>query len=425
MFSIATLWIPFTITAALGQVARNAMQRSLTGPLGTWGATNIRFLFGFPFSILFFVVVLTVSGDHLPVPTASFWPWLLLGALSQIVATGLMLVAMNDRSFVVTTAYLKTEAIQTAIFGFVFLGDHLTVLKVIAIVIATIGVVITALRPGGEKSFAEVRPTIIGLVAAAAFALSAIGFRGAIITISGISFVTAASYTLVFGLFVQTLVLTIYLLWRAPDVLKKILGLWRPSMLAGFMGAFASQFWFLAFALTAAANVRTLALVEVLFAQAVAYYSFKQPISARELFGIVLIVIGVALLVDGTICRVGKRALHAMPTIEASLSRGGHAEPVIGRAFARPVGFAHPTKLFVLVAVFRQYRQRRDLDAFVDQRPRFIRRCLAIDRAVLDIAVMHLAGFIRKALADIIGVFHDVVAQLFQFGAQLALLRHQ
>ena len=84
----------------------------------------------------------------------------------------------------------------------------------------------------------------------------------------GVSFVTAASYTLVFGLFVQTLVLTVYLLVRAPDVLKKIFGLWKPSMLAGFMGAFASQFWFLAFALTAAANVRTLALVEVLFAQA-------------------------------------------------------------------------------------------------------------------------------------------------------------
>jgi drug/metabolite transporter (DMT)-like permease len=297
MFSIATLWIPFTITAALGQVARNAMQRSLTGPLGTWGATNIRFLFGFPFSILFFIVVLVVSGDHLPSPTASFWPWLLVGALSQIVGTGMMLVAMNDRSFVVTTAYLKTEAIQTAIFGFIFLGDHLTVLKVIAILIATIGVVITALRPGGEKNFADLKPTIIGLVAAAAFALSAVGFRGAVIVVPGVSFVTAASYTLVFGLFVQTLVLTIYLLARAPDVLRKILGLWKPSMLAGFMGAFASQFWFLALALTVAANVRTLALVEVLFAQAVAYYSFKQPLSARELSGIALIVLGVALLV--------------------------------------------------------------------------------------------------------------------------------
>src|SRR5580692_750403 len=297
MFTIATLWIPFTIVAALGQVARNAMQRSLTGPLGTWGATNIRFLFGFPFSVIFFIADMIASGDHLPSPSAAFWPWLLVGALCQIVATGLMLVAMNDRSFVVTTAYIKTEAIQTAIFGFVFLGDHLTASKVIAIVIATVGVIITALRPGGEKGFADWRPTVIGLVSAAAFALSANGYRGAIITIEGASFVTAATYTLVFGLFVQTLVLTIYLLARAPDVLKSIMGLWKPSLLAGFMGAFASQFWFLAFALTAAANVRTLALVEVLFAQAVAYYSFKQPLSARELSGIALIVVGVALLV--------------------------------------------------------------------------------------------------------------------------------
>jgi drug/metabolite transporter (DMT)-like permease len=297
MISITTLWIPFTIVAALAQVARNAMQRQLTGPLGTWGATNIRFLFGFPFSLVFFAVVLAATGDHVPWPVAAFWPWLLLGALSQIVGTGMMLLAMNDRSFVVTTAYLKTEAIQTAIFGFVFLGDHLTTFKVIAILVATIGVVITALRPGAEKGFADLKPTILGLVAAAAFALSAVGFRGAIITIPGVSFVTAASCTLVFGLFVQTFVLTVYLLGRAPEVLKKILKLWRPSMLAGFMGAFASQFWFLAFALTAAANVRTLALVEVLFAQGVAYYSLKQPLSGRELTGIALIVIGVALLV--------------------------------------------------------------------------------------------------------------------------------
>jgi len=297
MINIATLWIPFTVVAALGQVARNAMQRQLTGPLGTWGATNIRFLFGFPFSLLFFAAVIALTGDAVPWPGAAFWPWLLLGALSQIVATGLMLAAMNDRSFVVTTAYLKTEAIQTAIFGFVFLGDHLTAAKVIAILIATIGVIITALRPGATRDLASLKPTVLGLVAAAAFALSAVGFRGAIIVVPGVSFVTAASFALVFGLFVQTLVLTIYLLSRAPDVLQAIIGLWKPSMLAGFVGAFASQFWFLAFALTAAANVRTLALIEVLFAQGVAYYSFKQPLSGRELGGIALIVVGVALLV--------------------------------------------------------------------------------------------------------------------------------
>ena len=179
-----------------------------------------------------------------------------------------MLLAMNDRSFVVTTAYLKTEAIQTAIFGFIFLGDHLTRAEGDRDPDRD-------RRRGHHRAAAGRRK---GLCRAEAdhhrpgrrggFALSAVGFRGAIIAVPGVSFVTAASYTLVFGLFVQTLVLTIYLLLRAPDVLEKIFGLWQPSMLAGFMGAFASQFWFLAFALTAAANVRTLALVEVLFAQA-------------------------------------------------------------------------------------------------------------------------------------------------------------
>ncbi|RIK99460.1 MAG: multidrug DMT transporter permease [Proteobacteria bacterium] len=310
------LWIPFTILAALGQVARNAMQRQLTGPLGTWGATNIRFLFGLPFALVFFTVIVAATGDTIGWPVPAFWPWLLLGALSQILATALMLAAMNERSFVVTTAYLKTEAIQTAIFGFVFLGDHLTPLKIAAILIATAGVVVTALRPGGAKGFGDPAvqsrflrrtgshfagkhfgPTLYGLVAAAAFALSAVGFRGAILTVPDVSFVTAASYTLTFGLAVQTLVLSIYLLARAPEVLAAILRLWRPSLAAGFMGAAASQFWFLAFALTAAANVRTLALIEVVFAQVVARVSFRQPLTRRELIGTALIVVGVALLV--------------------------------------------------------------------------------------------------------------------------------
>src|SRR3974390_1670678 len=223
MLTIASLWIPFTLIAALAQVARNAMQRQLTAPLGAWGATNIRFLFGFPFSLLFFAIVLIATGDRLPWPTPAFWPWLLLGALCQIVATGLMLLAMKERSFVVTMAYLKTEAIQTAIFGFIFLGDHLTISKVIAILIATIGVVITALRPGTSKAFADLRPTLMGLGAGAVFALAAVGFRGAVLTVPGSSFVTAATYTLVWGLFVQTLVLSVYLLLWAPGVLKAIL----------------------------------------------------------------------------------------------------------------------------------------------------------------------------------------------------------
>ncbi|MGY3121893.1 drug/metabolite transporter (DMT)-like permease [Bradyrhizobium sp. S3.14.4] len=376
MFTIASLWIPFTVIAALGQVARNAMQRSLTKPLGTWGATNIRFLFGFPFSLLFLGVVLIATGDHLGMPPTVFWPWLLLGALSQIVATGLMLLAMNDRSFVVTTAYLKTEAIQTAIFGFVFLGDHLTWLKVLAIVIATVGVVITALRPGGEKSFAELKPTITGLVAAAAFALSAVGFRGAIINVPDVSFVTAASFTLVLGLFVQTLVLTIYLLWRAPKVLQSILGLWKPSLLAGFIG-----------------RVRLAILVPGLRAD-----GRRQCPHARFDRGAVRARRGVLLVQSAD--RAARDFWYRVDRRWRCGAGGG------------------------LVPIFRQRRQRRHLDAFVDQRLCLVGRSLAIDRTVLLVAVMHRAGFVRKTLADIVGVLDDVIAQLLELGAQLALLRH-
>ncbi len=305
------LWIPFTLLGAGGQVARNAMQRGLTKPLGTVGATHIRFLFGFPFSLLFLAVVLAATRAPLPTPADGFWPWLLLGALSQIGATALMLAAMTERSFVVTTAYIKTEPVQAALFGFAFLGDALAPLKLIGIVVATLGVVVTALWPGGGKGgvegraeeramgFGSLRPTLLGLASAAGFALSAVGYRGAILALDAASFVVAATSTLVCGLLLQTIVLSVYLVLFDRHALIAIIRLWKPSMFAGFMGAFASQFWFLAFALTAVANVRTLALVEVLFAQAVALISFKQPLSARELTGIVLIVAGVGVLLAG------------------------------------------------------------------------------------------------------------------------------
>jgi len=43
--------------------------------------------------------------------------------------------------------------------------------------------------------------------------------------------------------------------------------------------------------------VRTLALVEVLFAQGVTHFVFKQPTTPREIAGVVLVVLGVGLLV--------------------------------------------------------------------------------------------------------------------------------
>lgn len=288
------LWALFTVIAAASQTVRNATQRELTATLGTAGATHVRFLFGLPFAVLFLVAVVIASGAALPRPPAMFWPWVLDGALAQIAATALMLGAMNDRSFVVVYAYIKTEPVQAALFGLVFLGDVVTLPMAAAILIATGGVVVMALKPGAAPGL---RATLLGLAAGGMFALSAVGFRGAILSLGLPSYLVAATTTMVIGLVVQVVLLSLYLWLRDPAVIRAILQHWRPSILAGFLGALASQFWFLAFALATAASVRTLALVEVLFAQAISAVVFKQATAPREAAGIVLIVAGVALLI--------------------------------------------------------------------------------------------------------------------------------
>jgi len=291
------LWAVFTVIAAAAQTVRNAAQRELTAALGTVGATHVRFLFGFPFSLVFFAGVLIYTGAPLPHPTLVYWPWIALGLLAQIAATALMLMAMNDRSFVVTIAYIKTEPVQVALFGFILLGDKVTPLLALAIIIATAGVVVMSLKPSAATS-GGFKPTLLGLISGGMFGLSAIGYRGAILNLEGANgFVIAATFTLVVGLVLQSVLLSAYLAARDLAVLKAIFRAWRPSLFAGFMGALASQFWFLAFAIATAASVRTLALVEVLFAQGISKFVFKQPTSSREIAGIVLVVIGVALLV--------------------------------------------------------------------------------------------------------------------------------
>jgi drug/metabolite transporter (DMT)-like permease len=290
------LWAVFTLIAAAAQTARNAMQRELTLTLGTVGATHVRFLFGFPFALVFLAGVMAVVGEGLPRTPAVFWPWVLGGAFAQIAATATMLSVMGQRSFVVAYAYIKTEPVQVALFGLIFLGDKVGPLSAAAIIIATAGVIFIALKPGAGEA-RSTRSTAIGLMSGGLFALSAIGYRGAILTLHLHDFVLAATFTVTVGLVIQAALLSLYLWLRESKVMRDIMRAWKPSVFAGFMGAFASEFWFLGFAITTAANVRTLALVEVLFAQGVTHFIFKQPTTNRERIGIILVVIGVALLV--------------------------------------------------------------------------------------------------------------------------------
>jgi drug/metabolite transporter (DMT)-like permease len=292
------LWAVFTVLAAGGQTFRNAMQRELTVTLGTVGATQVRFLFGLPFAVIFLGIILIASHAQIPQLNSRMLAWCMVGATTQIVGTAMLLAAMRDKSFVLITALNKLEPVFVALFGLVFLGDHLTLPLTAAIVIATLGVVIMSWPKSGATENLSLKPIILGLLAGAVFGGSAVGYRGGVLALQADNFMVAASTTLVVGLIMQVVVLMLYLMICDRKNLIAIFKAWRPSLLAGFMGAFASQMWFLAFALETAAKVRTLALVEIFFAGLISRSLFKESVVSRQGVGILLIVVGVIILLN-------------------------------------------------------------------------------------------------------------------------------
>ncbi len=290
------LWVLTTLIAAAAQTARNAMQSSLTARLGTIGATQVRFLYGLPFALAFLAIVMLAAGKAVPGPSATFLAFTAGGAVAQIFGTALLLAAMQQRSFSVATAFGKTEAVQVAVFGLVILGDELTLLRVAAILVATAGVFLIAVRPNEKWDAESLRPALFGIASGGLYAIAAVGFRGGILALGDAPYFLRATTTLVWSLGIQASMLGVWMALFDRENLLKSFALWRQSLFAGFMGAFASQFWFLGFSLTTAANVRTLGLVEVLFAQAVSRRVFLQATSAREIGGMALVVAGVGLL---------------------------------------------------------------------------------------------------------------------------------
>jgi drug/metabolite transporter (DMT)-like permease len=289
------LWIAAALIAAAAQTARNAAQSSLTKAIGTLGATQVRFLYGLPFAALFLALVSLATGQMPPALTPRALGFTALGAVAQIAATALMLLLMQSRSFAITTAWLKTEPVLVAIAAALILRDPLSAPMLLAIAIATAGVLLMTVK-SGTAMLGEGRAAATGLFAALLFGISAIGFRGGITALPEGDFLIRATTILVLSLALQSAMLGAYLgLVNRPALLGS-LSQWKGSLGAGFLGAFASQFWFIGFSLTSAANIRTLALVEVIFALAVSHYLFRQPVSKRQLTGMAIIVAGIALL---------------------------------------------------------------------------------------------------------------------------------
>lgn len=291
------LWVPFTLAAAAGQVLRNGAQAQLTAKIGTLGATQVRFVFGLPFAVAFLGLAHAFTGESLPPVSAAAVGWALLGGVSQIAATALMLIVMDRRAFGVAYAYIKTEPVLVAVLGAILIGDRLSAPAWLAIGTVTIGVLLVSTKAGEVRNLVrEGRMIATGLAAGAFFGLSAIAFRGAIIALPEGGFLIRALTVVVMGLSIQTGLLGIWLALRDRAAFVGALREWRVSMWAGFLGAFASAGWFIAFSLTAAANVRTLALVELPLAGLLSGRLTGRRMAWRELAGLAVVLAGLAIL---------------------------------------------------------------------------------------------------------------------------------
>lgn len=301
MTAAAWLWVPIVLWAALAQTARNAAQRSLVAQAGTLGATLSRFLYGIPFAAAWVALLHLLPATAAPVPPlhAGWFGWLLLGALGQLAATAALLAAMKQRNFVVGVAYSKTDALQVALFGALFLRELPGPLTLAAIALATTGVVMLSMPQKGaalEGRAWTSGAAWYGLASGAGFALSAVGYRGAALQLPDVSPWLVGAWGVLVAQAVQTVLLGGWLAWRAPQALAATVTAWRVSTVAGAAGALASIGWFTAFALTTAANVRTLGMVEVVFSYLVSRRLLREKLAAVEQAGLALVVAGLLAL---------------------------------------------------------------------------------------------------------------------------------
>ena len=295
------LWVPITIAAAFLQNLRSALQKHLKGRLSTAGATFARFGFGFPVAAIYVLFLHFGIGFSFSTPNPEFFAWTALGGATQIGATALLVYLFGLRNFAVGTAYSKTETVQAAVFGAVFLGDSLTWPAVLAIMISLVGVMAISLAKsgGGFNNLVQAitqRTTVIGLASGALFGISAVAYRGGSLSLEGPHFLMQAGYTLTWATAMQSLAMLVYIRIREPGQITQILRAWRVASIVGAAGALGSVGWFTAMTIQNVAYVRALGQIELVFTFIASVFFFHEKSTRTEVIGIILIIAGILLL---------------------------------------------------------------------------------------------------------------------------------
>ncbi len=299
------LWIVITLVAATTQTLRSAGQKQMQSVLGDFGASYIRFSYALPFAAIWLYAVMQATDQSLPETNMDFWIWVSIGGLMQVIFTVLLLTLFNHRNFAAGTAFSKTEVLQAAIFEALIIGEFVSFQIGVAIAIGVFAILMLSLHKSHKSSqnlFQSMASTqsLIGLAAGAFLGLSTVSFRAATDALATGDVVLRASMSAVTSVFLQTLVMGIFMAVMARQALKDSFIHWRKAWPVGLFGAITTACWFTAFSLENVASVRAVGQVELLITLGVSVLFFKEKITRIELVALLLLTLSIVLvLLDG------------------------------------------------------------------------------------------------------------------------------
>ncbi len=295
------LWVPITLSAALFQTWRTALQQQLRSRFSVGTAGLVRYLYAIPVGVLLLLLYSTATRGVPPVPNAGFLLGCAGGGLAQIFGTSLLIMAFGHRNFAVGTAYSKTDAVQAAIVSWIVLGETLKPLAWLGVGVGVGGVLVLSLAGRGLQPRALLRATVqpaalCGIGAGTGFALAGVGIKFATVALASPDPILAALLALVVTNTLQTVMQGGWMAWREPDGLRAAFSGWRSASRVGALSACGSGCWFAAFALAPVALVRTLGQVEVVFTLLFSQFYLQETLRRADVAGLLLVVAGVGLV---------------------------------------------------------------------------------------------------------------------------------
>lgn len=291
-------WVFFTLLAALMQSVRTAAQKHLSSSMSAMAATYVRYLYGLPWVVIY---LLWLGGglEHIRSLPLQAWYWILFGGVTQILGTWALVKVFSQRNFAVGSTFSKTEALQTAIIGALFLSIPLSASGWLSVLVGMAGIVALILPSNALKWSAWFTPvTGLGLLCGFSFAVSALAvYQSSQLT--GLAPLLSAALVLVVMVCIQLAVVTLWLTLFERGAFVAVCRQWPWSLFVGLCSAVGSIGWFTAMSLQNPALVRTLGQVEFLFSLLLTWFLFGERIRRNEWLGCGLIIASVLILLSG------------------------------------------------------------------------------------------------------------------------------